>query len=64
MFSTIEDGTKISLVTLLGSEIYTQEVRTNESGIQIPFENFANGVYYVVLSSPTIVLSKPIVISR
>lgn len=64
LFSTIEDGSKISLITLLGTEVFSKEVQTKESFVQIPFDNFANGIYYVVLSSPTIVISKPVVISR
>lgn len=64
IFSTIEDGSTISLITLLGSEIVKKDVQIQDSFLQIPIENFANGIYYVVLSSPTIVLSKPIIISR
>ena len=64
VYSTIEDNTTISVVTILGTEVFSLNVQSKNSLIQIPFEDFANGVYYVVLSSPTIVLSKPIVITR
>ncbi len=63
-YSCIENNTTISVFSVLGVELYSTTVLCSNKSIRIPINSFPNGVYFVVLKSPTISVTYPITIVR
>jgi hypothetical protein len=63
-YTTIENGTTISVMTVLGSTLYQTTAPQSSTHLMIPIQEMVSGLYFIVMKSPTMTISKQLILTR
>ena len=63
-YTTIENGTTISLMTILGTIVYQTSAPVTSTLLNIPTHEIATGTYFLLMQTPTMSITKKLFLTR